>query len=126
MEKKVLAFAMVMGMGVSAFAQEVVTDSVAVDTVAVDSALAFVELSDSVVNDSALAFYEPTDTIVADSTIALYEPADSTVTDSTKTCVPNVELAQTGGKYNGVSYYEAIAVKDDTLAAILKKENEMA
>lgn len=111
MEKKVLAFAMVMSMGVSAFAQEIVTDSTATDSVSVE-----------------MAFYEPADTVVADSTLALYEPTDSTATDSTKTCGAKTELARVDiKKCNGAVYDKAVAArKAGMFAAILKREYEMA
>ena len=128
MEKKVFAFAMVMGMGVSAFAQEVKTDSTAVDTVAVENTVAAVEVADSVINDSTVAFYLPTDSTVNDSTMAMYEPTDSTVTDSTKTCVEKAELASVNmKKYAGAAYGKAVVTDyDDAKVAIMRKENELA
>lgn len=128
MEKKVFAFAMVMGMGVSAFAQEVKTDSTAVDTVAVEKTVAAVEVADSVINDSTVAFYLPADSTVNDSTMAMYEPTDSTVTDSTKTCVEKAELASVSmKKYAGAAYSKAVATDDDDAkVAIMRKENELA
>lgn len=128
MEKKVFAFAMVMGMGVSAFAQEVKTDSTAVDTVAVENTVAAVEVADSVINDSTVAFYLPTDSTVNDSTMAMYEPTDSTVTDSTKTCVEKAELASVNmKKYAGAAYGKAVVTDDDDAkVAIMRKENELA
>lgn len=128
MEKKVFAFAMVMGMSVSAFAQEVKTDSTAVDTVAVEKAVAAVEVADSVINDSTVAFYLPTDSTVNDSTMAMYEPTDSTVTDSTKTCVEKAELASVNmKKYAGAAYGKAVVTDDDDAkVAIMRKENELA
>ena len=128
MEKKVFAFAMVMGMGVSAFAQEVNTDSTAVDTVAVENTVAAVEVADSVINDSTVAFYLPTDSTVNDSTMAMYEPTDSTVTDSTKTCVEKAELASVNmKKYAGAAYGKAVVTDDDDAkVAIMRKENELA
>lgn len=128
MEKKVFAFAMVMGMGVSAFAQEVKNDSTAVDTVTVEKTVAAVEVADSVINDSTVAFYLPTDSTVNDSTMAMYEPTDSTVTDSTKTCVEKAELASVSmKKYAGAAYGKAVATDDDDAkVAIMRKENELA
>lgn len=128
MEKKVFAFAMVMGMGVSAFAQEVKTDSTAVDTVAVENTVAAVEVADSVINDSTVAFYLPTDSTVNDSTMAMYEPTDSTGTDSTKTCVEKAELASVNmKKYAGAAYGKAVVTDDDDAkVAIMRKENELA
>ncbi len=128
MEKKVFAFAMVMGMGVSAFAQEVKTDSTAVDTVAVENTVAAVEVADSVINDSTVAFYLPTVSTVNDSTMAMYEPTDSTVTDSTKTCVEKAELASVNmKKYAGAAYGKAVVTDDDDAkVAIMRKENELA
>ena len=128
MEKKVFAFAMVMGMGVSAFAQEVKTDSTAVDTVAVENTVAAVEVADSVINDSTVAFYLPTDSTVNDSTMAMYEPTASTVTDSTKTCVEKAELASVNmKKYAGAAYGKAVVTDDDDAkVAIMRKENELA
>lgn len=128
MEKKVFAFAMVMGMGVSAFAQEVKTDSTAVDTVAVENTVAAVEVADSVINDSTVAFYLPTDSTVNDSTMAMYLPTDSTVTDSTKTCVEKAELASVNmKKYAGAAYGKAVVTDDDDAkVAIMRKENELA
>lgn len=128
MEKKVFAFAMVMGMGVSAFAQEVKTDSTAVDTVAVEKTVAAVEVADSVINDSTVAFYLPTDSTVNDSTMVMYEPTDSTVTDSTKTCVEKAELASVNiKKYAGAAYGKAVVTDDDDAkVAIMRKENELA
>ena len=128
MEKKVFAFAMVMGMGVSAFAQEVKTDSTAVDTVAVENTVAAVEVADSVINDSTVAFYLPTDSTVNDSTMAMYEPTDWTVTDSTKTCVEKAELASVNmKKYAGAAYGKAVVTDDDDAkVAIMRKENELA
>ena len=128
MEKNVFAFAMVMGMGVSAFAQEVKTDSTAVDTVAVENTVAAVEVADSVINDSTVAFYLPTDSTVNDSTMAMYEPTDSTGTDSTKTCVEKAELASVNmKKYAGAAYGKAVVTDDDDAkVAIMRKENELA
>lgn len=128
MEKKVLTFAMVMGMGVSAFAQEVVTDSIATDSAAVNSIVAFYEPTDTTVCDSTVAFYEPTDTTVCDSTVAFYEPTDTTTCDSIKTCPSKAEFAQTGSKeYDGAAYSKASAKEDEnTIVAVLKRENEMA
>lgn len=128
MEKKVLALAMMMSFGASAFAQDVKTDSTVVDTVAVEKTVAAVELADSVLNDSTVAFYLPTDSTVNDSTMAMYEPTDSTVTDSTKTCVEKTELAfDTAKRYAGAAYDKAVATdNDDAKVAIMRKENELA